>query len=163
PVRIFPPPGFFSVPPKGPGYYSLHDLLTGTCRKDPPKFPYPPFALMSPGFFDADFRYLEDPKNKQHDLFDPLHRVHLGDGWLFNTGGEARWRHMHEVNSRLSGVTNDYDLVRLRVYGDLWYRDVFRVYVEFLSAHSFNQNLPPALIDVDRADLLDAFIDLKLF
>ncbi|MCI0457855.1 MAG: alginate export family protein, partial [Gemmataceae bacterium] len=162
PVRIFPPPGNISVPPSGPGYYSLRDLVTGTYRDKPPRFPYPPFALMSPSFFDADFRYLEDPKNTQHDFFDPLHRIHLGDDWLFNTGGQAWWRHMHEVNSQLSGVTNNYDLLRLRVYGDLWYCDRFRVYVEFISADSYHENRLPALIDVDRADLQNAFIDVKL-
>lgn len=163
PVRPTPPLGNFFVPPRGPGYYSLRDLLTGNYREGPPKSPWPSFTLLGTPFFDIDWRFLEDPKNTEHDLFDPLHRIHLGDDWLFNTGGQAWWRHMHEVNSRLSGRTNNYDLFRTRLYGDLWYKDIFRVYVEFIAATSLNQDLPPALIDVNKADLLNAFFDVKLF
>jgi len=162
PVRIFPRQGNFPIPPTGPGYYSLRDVIAGNYRQAPPKFPYPPFALMPPSFFDADFRYLDDPNNTQHDLFDPLHRLHLGDNWLFATGGQVWWRHMNEVNSRLSGANNNYDLYRVRVFGDLWYRDQMRFYVELLHADSLNQNLAPLPIDVDHADLLNLFVDWKL-
>jgi hypothetical protein len=162
PVRLFPRLGNFPNPPTGPGHYSLLDLIEHNQRAKRPRFPYPPFALMPFSFFDADFRYLDDPKNTQHDLFDPLHRCHIGQDWLFNTGGEFRWRHMHEINSRLTGTTNDYDLLRTRVYGDLWYKDCFRIYGEFLDAHSFNQNLVPLPIDVNRSDILNLFMDLKL-
>lgn len=162
PVRLYPRAGNFPNPPTGPGYYSLKDCLTDHFREGPPRFPYPPVALMQPSFFDADFRYLDSPKNTQHDCFDALKRVHLGCDWLFSTGGEFWWRTMHEVNSRLTGATNDYDLLRTRVYGDLWYRDQFRVFVEVLDAHSFNQDLSPLPIDVNRSDLLNAFIDVKL-
>jgi hypothetical protein len=162
PVRILPPPGYFRVDPDTPGYYSLWDQLVGDYREKPPKYGYPRFPLMINSFFDADFRYLEDPKNKDFEVFDDLHRCHLGDYWLFATGGEFRWRHMHEVNSRLLGVTNDYDLLRVRAFGDLWYKDIFRIYVEFIYAESLNQNLPPVLIDVNLGDLLNAFVDLKL-
>jgi len=162
PVRLFPKLGDAPVPPKGPGYYSALDWLRDDYREKAPRFPYSPIAAMVPSFFDADFRYLDDPKNEQHHPFDIWHRCHLGCDWLFKTGGEVRWRHMHEVNSRLTGITNDYDLLRTRVYGDLWYWDQFRVYVEYLDAHSFNQNLPPLGIDIDRSDLLNLFADVKI-
>jgi hypothetical protein len=162
PVRVFPRLGDFQVLPSGPGYYSLHDVLTGTWREGPPKFPYPPFGVMPYSFFDADFRYLDSPANEQHDLLDCLHRIELGDDWLFNTGGEFRWRYMNESDSRLTTTNNTYDLFRTRVYGDLWYRDIFRVYVEYLDAESSAQDLPPLPIDRDRSDLLNAFIDVKV-
>src|SRR5262249_28270201 len=88
--------------------------------------------------------------------------IHLGENFLFSTGGETWWRHMHEVDSRLTGRNNDYDLTRTRVYGDLWYRDEFRIYVEYLDAHVFNQDLPPLPPDVDRSDFLDLFADIKV-
>ncbi len=163
PVRILPRVGNFPIPPTGPGYYSLLDFLKGNYREKPPRFPYSFTGGMFNSFFDADFRYLDDPKNTQHDIFDAIHRVHLGDNWLFNTGGEIRDRYMHEVNSRLTGKTNTYDLFRTRVYGDLWFKDIFRVYVEFIYADSSTQSLPPAAIDVNRGDLLNAFVDIKLF
>lgn len=162
PVRIWPRPGFFQMPPQGPGYYSALDVLEHNWRDKPPRFPYPSFALIQFPFFDADFRYLDDPKNTQHDHFDPLHRLHPGDNWLFATGGQASWRHMHEINSRLSGRDNDYDLTRLRIFGDLWYQDKFRAYVEFLDARTFNQDLAPLAPDATGADLLNAFIDVKI-
>jgi hypothetical protein len=162
PVRIFPRLGNFPNPPTGPGFYSLADVIHHNYRENPPRFPYFPSAAMAFSFFDADFRYLDDPKNTQHDLFDPLHRCRLGCDWLFNTGGEVRIRPMHENNSRLSGRDNAYDLLRTRVYGDLWYRDNCRVYLEYLDAHSFNLDLPPQGIDENRSDFLNLFVDLKV-
>jgi hypothetical protein len=161
PVRPHPRPGFFSIPPAGPGYYSLADALTGTWREGPPKYPYVRFGLMQPSFFDADFRYLDDPKNTETDFFDPLKRIRLGDDWLFSTGGAAWNRYMNEYNSRLTESNNIYNLTRVRVYGDLWYRDAFRLYGEFLGAYSNWQDLPPQLTDVNRADFLNLFIDVK--
>jgi hypothetical protein len=155
--------GMFPIPPSGPGYYTLEDCLTGNERQTPPKYPWGP--LISPCFFpfyDNDFRYLDDPKNTQHDWLDPIKRIHCGDDWLLSIGGEERVRYMYEINSRLTGKFNDYTLLRSRVYGDLWYKDWFRVYVEFIDAQSFGQDLPPLAIDINRTDLLNAFVDLKV-
>jgi hypothetical protein len=162
PIAPIPRPGLFITPPTGPGYYSLVDLLTGNERAAPPRYPYPRFSIMGFSFFDADFRYLDDPNNTEHDIFDPLKRIHLGDNWLFTTGGEFRFRYMNEVDSRLTGVDNTYDLTRERVYGDLWFRDIFRVYAELLWAESFNQDLPPLVIDRNLGDFLNLFADLKV-
>jgi Alginate export len=113
-------------------------------------------------FYDNDFRYLDDPNNTQYDWLDPIKRIHLGDNWLLSLGGEERLRYMYEINSRLTGRFNDYLLQRTRLYGDLWYKDWFRVYVEFLDAQSYGQELAPLNIDIDRTDLLNAFVDMKL-
>ncbi len=92
PVRLAVRVGNFAIPPTGAGYYSLHDLALGEYRDKPPRFPYAAFALMQPPFYDVDFRYLDDPKNTQHDFFDPLHRIYVGDHLLFSTGGHASYR-----------------------------------------------------------------------
>jgi hypothetical protein len=84
--------GFFPVPPSGPGYYSALDWLRGDPRDGPPKYGYPPTSAFSGSFFDADFRYLDKPDNADFDYADPLKRIHLGDNWLFSTGGEIRDR-----------------------------------------------------------------------
>jgi hypothetical protein len=162
PVRSVPRPGDFPILPSGCGYYSLVDLLLGREREAPPKYPYAPICPMINSFYDADFRYLDDPNNTQHDYADFLHRIHIGDNFMFDTGGEFRNRYMHEVNSRLTGVTNNYDLIRTRVYGDLWYRDWFRVFVEGIFANSFGQKLPPAAIDINVADIQNAFFDVRI-
>src|SRR5579864_1755272 len=159
-VRPMPPPGNFPVPPTGCGYYSALDLLLGR-QTERPKFPYSPVSPMFNSFYDADFRYLDDPNNTQHDYLDFLHQIHWGD-FVFNTGGEYRNRYMQEDNSRLSGATNDYDLQRTRVYGDLWYRDWIRFYAEFISAQTFGQTLVPLVIDQDPADFQNLFVDIKV-
>ena len=160
-VRPAARPGFFPIPPTGPGYYSLADQLRGERREGPPKYAYPRFAMMPPPLFETDFRYLDDPKNTDHDFFDPLKRVRVGDDWLFSTGGAAWNRYMNEYNSRLGEANNGYMLTRARVYGDLWYRDDFRVFVEFIGAYSNYQNLAPLPIDQDRADFQNLFADVK--
>ncbi len=160
-VRPGQRPGNFVVPPKGCGYYTGLDWLQGKTREAPQKYPFPAFALFGPGFFDGDWRYVDQP-GYNPDIFEKLHRIHLGDNWMFGTGGQAWWRHMREVNSRLSGQNNEYDLFRARVYGDLWYRDQFRIYAEFITAFNVNPDLPPLKIDENRADLLNLFVDVKV-
>jgi hypothetical protein len=162
PIRVLPRTGHVPIPPKGPGYYSLHDVLTDEWRENPPRYPYPPLTLIQFPFFEADFRYLDSPKNTQFDLFDPLKRVHLGDNWLFSTGGQVAGRHMNEVDSRLTTFNNSYDLLRARTYADLWYCDFFRAYAEFIYADTFNQDLAPLAIDGTRADMLNLFGEIKL-
>ena len=161
PARPTPRAGLFFIPPQGPGYYSLLDALDGTYRDKRPAQPYSAVSLMQGPFFDADFRYLDKPDNQQTHWTDPLKRVHLGDDFLCTAGGEFRSRYMNEVNSRLSGRDNAYDLVRTRVFGDLWYRDAFRVYAEFQYADSLNHDLPPLGIDVNRGDVLNLFVEVK--
>jgi Alginate export len=161
PVRPVPRPGMFILPPTGPGYYSFRDFLEGDYRQKPPIFPYPPYALMMASFFDADFRYLDSPDNEQHDLFDGLKRQHLGDCWMLTVGGEERLRFMNEVDSQLSGRNNQYELLRSRFFGDLWYLDRFRLYAEFIDAQIFNEDLPPLPPDQNHTDLQNLFIDVK--
>ena len=162
PYHPIPPLGNSPVLPTGPGYYSLLDCLTGNYRQNAPQSPYPPYALMRNSFFDADFRYLDDPNYKSEDFFDRFHNVHLGDDWLFGTGGQADWRHMHQDNARLSGQSDDFDLLRARVYTDLWYQDLFRFYVEVITATTKNQDLAPLKTDEDHFDFLNLFIGLKV-
>jgi hypothetical protein len=162
-VRPFPRIGNFPVPPTSPGYYSALDQLRGQCLPGPPKYPYPRNGTIMPSFFDLDnFSYLDDPNNTGHDFFDPLKRIRIGDNWLFVTGGEVRSRYEDQFNARLTQTDNDFDLNRVRVYGDLWYRDAFRVYAEFIGAWSSPQSLPSSPADRNDADFLNLFIDLKL-
>jgi Alginate export len=165
-----PPPyqytkiGGIFVLPTGPGYYSLLDQLKGNFRENPPVFPVPPFGLIPPvPFFDANYRYLDNPDNTQTDWADCTKRIHLGDNWMLSIGGEERIRYNHEEDSRLSGKTNEYESFRSRVYGDLWFRDLFRVYVEYEDVRVHEPDLPPSPSDVNKSDLLNAFVDVKAF
>ncbi|HZY87170.1 MAG TPA: hypothetical protein VFE78_20205, partial [Gemmataceae bacterium] len=149
-----PPPfqytkiGGLFVLPSGPGYYSFFDLLTDNYRQSPPVFPVPPFGLIPPvPYFDANYRYLDKPDNDQTNWADFTKRIHLGDNWMLSVGGEERIRYNNEVDSRLTGKDNVFESYRSRVYGDLWYRDLFRVYVEYIDANVSNQDLPPSPSD----------------
>src|SRR5262249_49785809 len=142
PVRIVPRVGNFPILPSGPGYYSARDWVRGEYRDKPPPFPYGPVSLCIFPFFDADFRYLDNPKNTYYDpIFDAFHRIHLGDCWLFSTGGDFRIRYMNETDSRLTGKDNVYELMRTRAFVDLWYGNSLRFYAEFIDARSYNEDL----------------------
>ena len=147
---------------RGPGYYTFLELLRRDRRQRPPVYPYPRFGIIPYSFFNADWRYLDRADEREHDYFDFLKRIPLGDNFLFTTGGEWRWRYNNEVDSRLSGRDNVYDLTRTRVYGDFWFRDLFRIYGEFINAQSFNQDLPPVPIDQYNPNFLNLFADAKL-
>ncbi len=162
PVRVFPLLGNYPIAPTGFGYYSLLDCWRGDYRQAPPKFPYPRFGLMAFPFFDADFRYLESPKNQEFDWSDPFHRMHIGDHWLLNTGGEFRWSYQNYANFNLSGKDDFKQLLRSRVYGDVWFQDRFRMYAEFLDAESVAHSLAPGPLDVDHGDFLNLFFDVRI-
>src|ERR1017187_3932496 len=59
--RVMPRPGAFNPPPTGPGYYSMLDWLRKDLQPKAPPSGYPNFAIMPPSFFDANFRYVDDP------------------------------------------------------------------------------------------------------
>src|SRR5262245_36893086 len=162
PITPFPRVGLSLFPPAGEGYYSLVDRCRGEWREKPPQYPYPRYGFIQFSFFDADWRYLDKPDNTEHDFFDCLKRIRVGDCALFTTGGDFRVRYASETSSRLTGRDNTYELIRTRVYGDLSLGDRLRIYGEFLDAQSFNEDLDPLPIDEDRSDLLNLFAEVNV-
>jgi hypothetical protein len=161
PVVPLPRPGNFGVLPQE-GYFTLRDQIEGKWLGDRPRFPFGFTSINPQSSFDYDWRFLEKPGNTEYDWSDFYKRIYLGSDWMASTGGEFRFRAVHENDTRLDGRKNNYDLTRLRVYGDLWYRDEFRVFVEGIDARSFNQDLPPLVIDRTGSDLLNAFVEAKV-
>lgn len=161
-LQPLPRIGWFSIAPAGPGYYSFRDWLTGKYREAPPPVPFPPYASNPIAFFDADYRFLDDVPISDRDVFDRLKRRHPSDNWMWSLGGEERVRSMNEIDSRLTTTHNQYVLTRSRLYADVWYQDRFRVYAEMQDSQSSGQALPPLKSDIDHADLLDLFADVKL-
>jgi hypothetical protein len=177
-LRPQPRPGLFLLPPTGEGYYTAWDLLQGKALEQAPASPYRVL------FFENDFRYLDRAGGTPVDCFDALKRMHCGDGggcacgpgrpegWMLSVGGEERYRLENDrggAQQRLGDPAalfglrdNRYDLVRTRLYGDLWYGDRVRVYAEYIDAQIYSQDLPPLATDLNHSDLLNAFIDLKL-
>ena len=161
-IRPMPRPGNFPVPPSGPGYYSLMDCLTDTCREKRPPSGYAPLALMPPSFFDADFRYVESLGFGQRTFVEKLKRMHLNDCLMFSTGGQFWTRFASEHNSRLTEADNSYALPRVRLFGDLSFGELARVYGEFIWADSVSEELRPLPVDVNRGDLLNLFLDVNV-
>lgn len=79
-------------------------------------------------------------------------------------GGEERFQYKNETanGERLNGKDNTYPLNHIRLYGDVWYRDYFRVYAEYIDAQAMNEELPPLPIDVWKNGILNLFTDIKL-
>src|SRR6266851_3237823 len=155
----YPRTGHFFIAPSGPGYYTLYDSLRGQELPDRPKNPYLQWGQNANPFFNVDFRYLDNPNNTETCFLDSLKRIHLGAAWMFSTGGELRDRYTSLVNAYLynkkpqAGDNETFNLFRARVYGDLSYLDIFRLYAEFTSADSSPQKVPRLSSDVDKADI----------
>jgi Alginate export len=159
-------PGLFLLPPSGPGYYTGVDAFRGECKDKAPFYPYRGV------FYDNDFRYLDKKDGKPVDSLDELKRIHFSsffdpcnDDWMLSVGGEERLQFKQENggnNGRINGLDNNYQLLRSRVYADLWYKDELRVYIEYLDAQIYNENEPFLGIDRNQSDFLNAFADIKL-
>jgi len=163
-IHPMPRPGIFPIPrTEGPAYFSLSEQLHGRRRDAPPKSGYAPFAVVAWPHFDADWRYVDGLEPGERTAVEQLKRIHLNECLLFSTGGAFWLRYHDEHNSRLTEADNDYTLGRVRVFGDVWYSDWLRVYGEYVWADSWNEELAPVPPDVDRGDILDLFVDVKLF
>lgn len=143
-------------------------------KKAPPVFPgpkiLPPTGPYKPLYFDNDFSYKKDP-NHEHVFGEELKNIKFGfnecdeECFTFSTGGELRHRYMHEDN-RLRPVVpggpreGENHLIRWRHYADLKYSDWLRGYVEGIHADNLGNDLPDQAIDVNRWDLLNAFVDV---
>jgi hypothetical protein len=140
-------------------------------KKAPPVFPgpkvLPPTGPYKPLYFDNDFStkdkpgepyiFGEEAKLMKFEMFDT--------DFVFSTGGELRHRFMSQDNRLQPGGPGQdtYNLWRWRHYVDLKAGNNFRFYVEGINADSFGEDLPIQQIDVNRWDLLNAFVDVKLF
>lgn len=160
-IRGINRPGLFPEPPSGPGYYSLLDACHGCCRDAPPKYPYPPVILSPLPQYDADWRFVDDPKYNP-DFLERLKRIHIGDNWLLNTGGQVWHRYQNEYNARMTNTDNVSNLVRVRPYFDFWYQDKFRFYIEGIYAENVGQTLPPLPNDNNFGDFQNFFMDFKV-
>jgi hypothetical protein len=164
----YPRTGNFYIAPSGPGYYTLFDMLRGKQLQNRPENPFLQWGQNANPFFNVDFRYLDNPNNEEHFLFDSLKRIHLGDNWLFSTGGEFRERYttlenayLYNKTKALAGDNEEFSVYRARLYGDLYYRDIFRLYGELTTADSTPQRVPRLSSDEEKIDILNLFVEVK--
>jgi hypothetical protein len=117
-------------------------------------------------FYDNDFSYLCDPCYNDHWFGDALKRNCLGECASWDIGGQYRLRQQSENNFRGAGLTgrnDDFLLHRTRLYANVEYSDLWRVYAEMIDAESNFENFPPRSIEVNRTDMLNLFGDYKYF
>lgn len=117
-----------------------------------------------PLFFDNKFDYLCNPLYNDWHLGEGLKRKPFGDIGVWDIGGQYRARVHHEQNMRGLGLTGRDDtflLHRTRLYGNLQMNNA-RVFVEGIDAESNYENFAPRGIEVNRMDLLNCFVDLKV-
>ncbi len=126
-------------------------------------------------FYNNDFTYLQDPCYDGWALGDSLKLMPAasGDWGTLSIGGQYRARYQSEIGmGRVGAATTprfedtqaDFVLSRLRLYGDWKINDLVRVYVEGIHAEGTDDggDYFARIIDVNRGDFLNLFIDLKL-
>jgi Alginate export len=151
--RALPSPG------AAPGYSEVK----------PPPAKKPPLQPWQGVFYDNDFSYLSDP---DHDwlLGEELKDLSadelslLPEGALVSLGGELRYRYMDESNRLRPGgpARANYQHWRWRQYADLKLDDSLRFYAELIDASMFGNTLSVTGIDVNRWDLQNLFVDVKI-
>jgi len=115
--------------------------------------------------FDEDWSALKDPEMKTDHWFPGIKMIELdGDGdWTASFGGQLRFQTKSEQNRNLLGGpvphNNDFNLLRLRMNGEIRYRNAFRAYVEMIDAGIHGNDAPPTPIDEQDVDFLNAFIE----
>lgn len=129
--------------------------------------PTPPPTPWKPLFFDNDFSaYVgKEPYVLGEELkLMPLDMPGESFDFTLSVGGQVRHRYMYEDDRIRPGgfIKNDYQQWRWRQYFDLK-NEYVRLYVETIEADSFGEELSSLPIDVNRFDLLNAFIDLNLY
>lgn len=119
----------------------------------------------APVFYNNKFEYLCDPCYNDWHLGEDFKRMNVGDCWFVDVGGQYRLRYHNEHNIRglgLTGRDDEFLLHRTRVYANAEYGNFFRGYVEYIDAESNYENFAPRPIEVDRSDVINAFVDAKL-
>lgn len=118
-----------------------------------------------PLFYDNNFSYINNPLYENRYLGDCFKQMPVGDSWMVDIGGQYRSRYMGEQNMRglgLSGRDDQFLLHRWRLFANAKYGDWLRAYVEYIDAQSNYENFPIRLIEENRSDLLNLFVDARL-
>ncbi len=139
-------------------------LFAGAAQAESPAQVDPPFHNLR---YDEDFSGLRnkpDPTWWERLKYIPLGATAYGPIFL-TLGGQLRERHENYVypNFGVKAPTRDgYLLERLMLHGDLHVTDWFRAFVELGDDRIFGRRGNTSTTDVDRWDLMQRFVDLRL-
>ncbi|MBX3421335.1 MAG: alginate export family protein [Pirellulaceae bacterium] len=119
-----------------------------------------------PVYYLNDFSYVLDPAYRGYQLGDGLKRRPLLHNGRYDIGGEYRLRYHSENNMRglgLTGNDDDFLLRRSRLYGNFEPTENLRVFAEMIDARSDFENFNPRGIEVNEYDMLNLFVDARLW
>lgn len=122
-------------------------------------------SAYAPLFYNNNFAFIENPAYQDWYPGDRFKRMHWGDCWMVDIGGQYRIRYQGERNMRglgLTGLDDDFLLHRTRLFMNAKYGDTVRLYGEFIDAESNYENFGSRGIEVNRADMLNLFGDVLL-
>jgi hypothetical protein len=139
-------------------------ITAGAARAESPEPPDPVYH---------NLRYEDDACQAKAqaapDLFAPIKCVGLGDGpagrSYLTLGGEARERfetygHIN-FGFNKAPARDAYELQRLLLNADLHVTDYFRAFAQLGHMERFGERGVPSTTDVDRGEIMQAFVDLK--
>ena len=113
--------------------------------------------------YDEDYRYLRDPAART-DFWDAIKYIPLSDNTHLSLGGELRERFEYysapDFGAR-GQAADGYLLHRLLLHADLHLGEDFRTFIQ-LGSHLAPGKDSASAAYVDRADLQQAFVDLRL-
>ena len=117
------------------------------------------------GYVASDWETLFSKFGGDEPLLKCLKDQKAGD-LTYSAGGEIRYRYMDESNRLRPGGPGQshYDLWRLTPYLQANYNDFIGGYVSAIDASMFGLDAPytPSQIDINRADLLQYYVELKV-
>ena len=158
-ARVFPQSPAPGPPGQAAGAPRIQQGVPGGARR-----PSPPAAPWKPLFYDNNFSdYVGKPPYVFGEEF-KLIALSEEPAAALSAGGQIRHRaHVEDNRLRPQGANyTDYQLWRNRNYLNL--DTAFaRVYVESIDAYNADSEIPPVAIDENRWDLLNAFVDFKLY
>ncbi len=98
-------------------------------------------------------------------LLEPLQNQSLSEDLSYSVGGALRYRYLDERNRLrppLRAGRSSYDQWRFTPFVQLDYKGFASVHVQAIDASTFNNELPQVIIDENRTDLLQYYLDLNL-
>jgi len=120
-------------------------------------------------FYQNNFDYLQDPSYNDWHLGERIKRMRLADGVVVDVGGQYRLRQHTERNIRntaavpnglgLTGADDAFLLHRTRLYLNAELGSRVRFYGEMLDAVSNFEDFRPRLIEENRTEMQNLFLD----
>ena len=121
-------------------------------------------------FYNNNFSYINNPLYDDWYPGDRLKQMQIGDCVTLDIGGQYRARYHGERHIRnigptlgLTGRNDDFLLHRTRIFMNGQIGERIRAYAEFIDAAEEFNTFAPRNIEVNRADMLNLFIDYQLF